>query len=286
VQLDKTYIAIRERDILDIMDLSLHVIRRFARPLLLTFLVGLAPVVLFHHWWLGGFDIWSLDEDTYFNAAEWWFSTTFFSIFVVVWLAPLAAVPTTLFLGQALFLDRVDPGRMMREWIASLPQLFLFQVVLRLVLLVPVVTSFLPFVIWPYLNEIILLERNPLRIGRRKQAAGAGRKRITTMRRSSGLHASSFGDLFVRWLTSVGFGFILPLLLMMALWLTKFWMTGNFEVSRLTYLIYLEISLWTTACYFTIVRFLSYLDLRIRREGWEVELAMRAEGARIAGQLT
>jgi hypothetical protein len=32
------------------------------------------------------------------------------------------------------------------------------------------------------------------------------------------------------------------------------------------------------------VRFLSYLDLRIRHEGWEVELLMRAEGLRLVGK--
>ena len=36
-------------------------------------------------------------------------------------------------------------------------------------------------------------------------------------------------------------------------------------------------TLWMVAAYFTVVRFLGYLDLRIRREGWEVELLMRAE---------
>jgi len=30
------------------------------------------------------------------------------------------------------------------------------------------------------------------------------------------------------------------------------------------------------AGYFSVVRFLSYLDLRIRREGWEVELIVHA----------
>jgi hypothetical protein len=35
--------------------------------------------------------------------------------------------------------------------------------------------------------------------------------------------------------------------------------------------------------YLTVVRFLAYLDLRIRREGWEAELMMRAEGPGSAG---
>ena len=49
--------------------------------------------------------------------------------------------------------------------------------------------------------------------------------------------------------------------------------------------IYLPAAIWLSLGYFAVVRFLSYLDLRIRTEGWEVELIMRAEGARLTRQL-
>ena len=49
--------------------------------------------------------------------------------------------------------------------------------------------------------------------------------------------------------------------------------------------ILLQIAIWTVVSYFNVVRYLSYLDLRIRNEGWEIELRMRAEAARIASQL-
>ena len=48
---------------------------------------------------------------------------------------------------------------------------------------------------------------------------------------------------------------------------------------------HLPIAVWLVVGFFTVVRFLSYLDLRIRREGWEVELSPRAEAARLAGGL-
>ncbi len=41
------------------------------------------------------------------------------------------------------------------------------------------------------------------------------------------------------------------------------------------------IAVWVTVGFTAVARFLAYLDLRIRREGWEVELAMRAEGIRM-----
>jgi hypothetical protein len=277
VQLDRTFIAIRERDILEIFDLTLLVIRAFLWPLLLTFAAGVLPLMVLHHWWLGGFDLLVLDADVLLHEGGWRLGVFFQSVALVALLAPLAAAPTTLYLGQALFLQRPSPWRIAQEWFASLPQLILLQVVLRAVLFLPVVTVVLPFAVWPYLNEIILLERNPL--------TSRNRKRITTMQRSNALHGSSFGELFVRWVTSVGFAVVAATMLFLAMWLTKFWLTGNLDVSRLTYLIYWEVALWATACFFAVARFLSYLDLRIRREGWEVELKMRAEGLRLARQL-
>jgi hypothetical protein len=42
--------------------------------------------------------------------------------------------------------------------------------------------------------------------------------------------------------------------------------------------------LWIVAVYFTVARFLSYLDQRIRSEGWEVELCLRAQRDRLTRQ--
>ena len=276
MQLDRTYLAIRERDILDIMDMSLHVIRRFLRPLSVTFLVGVLPLWLLQHYLLGGFDLLALDEDPGFFESEWRFWKIIQVVIFAVFFAPLAAAPTTLYLGQALFLERPSASRIARDWLGSLPQLILLQVILRGLLLVPFVTAILPYAVWPYLNEIILLERNPL---------FGGRNRITTMRRSTALHGASFGDLMGRWMIGVAFASAAIGMLFLAMWWTRFWMVGNFELSRLTYLLLWEIAVWTTVCYFVVVRFLCYLDMRIRREGWEVELKMRAEGIRLARQL-
>jgi hypothetical protein len=49
---------------------------------------------------------------------------------------------------------------------------------------------------------------------------------------------------------------------------------------------YLPLSAWLVAGYLAVVRFLQYLDLRIRREGWEIELQLRAEAARLQRQLS
>ena len=43
-------------------------------------------------------------------------------------------------------------------------------------------------------------------------------------------------------------------------------------------------SLWVVVGYMTVVRFLNYLDVRIRQEGWEVELLIRAEAQKLSGR--
>ena len=56
----------------------------------------------------------------------------------------------------------------------------------------------------------------------------------------------------------------------------------QYNVTTYDLLIAYPIALWVVVAWFSIMRFLSYLDLRIRHEGWEVELLMRAEALRMA----
>ena len=48
--------------------------------------------------------------------------------------------------------------------------------------------------------------------------------------------------------------------------------------------VFLPTSLWLVVAFFTVVRYLLYLNLRIRHEGWEVELALRAEANKLTRQ--
>ncbi len=47
----------------------------------------------------------------------------------------------------------------------------------------------------------------------------------------------------------------------------------------------LPVGVWLVVSFFTVARYLCYLDLRIRREGWEVELQLRAEAEHLARQI-
>ena len=268
VQLDQSRIAIRERTWADNLDLALHVLRRYGGPLAVCALVTTVPLGVLNHLFL----TWrypDLLSDEAFVGSYFWMA------FLVLVEAPLATAPVTLYLGQALFVQRPRPTLMARAFAACAGQLILLQVVVRAILIAPLLTAILPFALWPYLNEVILLERNPM-IG--------GRDQMSTLRRSSLLHYGRGGDYLIR-AAVAGF---LSVLLIGAIYLTEDMLARNlvgFEPGPIAWLVALQIAFWLVAVYFTVARFLNYLDTRIRNEGWEVELLLRAQRARFTRQI-
>jgi len=278
IQLDKTRIAIRERDYADILDLALRVVRGHAVPLLLASVAGMLPLIALNAWLL-----WSMAEplaaEGFWVSGENWYMLRFLywlGMLIVVE-TPLATAGITLLLGQIMFADKPDARLMVRDLAGSLPQLFVLQVALR-AMLAPWVVTWLPlYTLWPYLNEIVLLERNPM--FRRRGAAN-------TLRRTWGLQSRNGNELFVRWLVSVLLGALLVSSAWMAAYSLRGMLFGTWRLDTWAYVVLLQLAIWGWIGFFSVVRFLSYLDLRIRNEGWEIELRMRAEAARLAGQLT
>ncbi len=186
--------------------------------------------------------------------------------------APIATAPLTLYLGQTVFSRRAMPAQLARGFFSCLPQLFLLQFMLRALLIFPVFTCFIPYGLWPYLSEVILLERNPLL---------AGRGQISTLRRSSVLHRGDAGIFLLR---ALGALFLAPLLIV-ALWVSQNFVLQSllgYDLGWTGKAVAAQVDLWLLVVYFTLARFLSYLDQRIRNEGWEVELLLRAERNRLA----
>jgi hypothetical protein len=264
--LDSTHIVIRERGFAEIMDLALKVVRYHAGPLTLAGLVGVLPWAIVNGMLLNhlvsDLDIW--DDSTSFLIVM---------TLVIAVQTPLATAPITLYLGQVTFLDQIDARRIVRDYFACLPQMLL-HTLMRAVLAITFLGLMLPYGFWPYMSELILLERNPLFAGKAK--------RMTTRRRSRNLHRSSGGDLFGHWLAALGVGALLAMALVGGLHLAASQLAG-YQVTHRQLIVYLTPgSIWAVVCFFAVVRFLSYLDLRIRREGWEVELKMRGEAAKLA----
>jgi hypothetical protein len=268
MQLDDYRIAIRERNYFDVLDLALRVARAHAGPLAAIFLLGIAPFAALNAWLLSG--LLEMNVEPLPTGYLWWM------LLLVLWESPLATAAATLYLGQTLFAEHAEPRRVARDLLGSLPQLMLYQVLLRGLLLPAGVTWFVPFGVWPYLNEVILLERNRFSRG--------GKNRMTTARRRQALHGGVIGDLVLRWMGGTATGAVLFASLLLSFWTLGGMLLNEWDWDWKVYAIYWPLALWIVVGFLTVARFLGYLDLRIRREGWEVELRMRAEGARLARQ--
>lgn len=290
MQLDRTLIAVRERGVLDILDLSLHVLRLYARPIALTFLLGAVPLAVVNFLLIG----WIPDFEM---RAETLPRYVWLMLVLVYFEAPLAGAFTTTYLGKAVFMQTPSMREVARDVSRSVMPLIWTQLILRgslpawllllsldrygefqggvevgwLLLLALAVAAIRAF--RPYISEVVLLEKNPL--------FSKSKATLTVAARSSRLHTPNGGEVFTRWFTCSSMG----LLLTLSVCWTVLWFPGMFtnNWSFGPYMAYfgLPLGLWLVACYFTVVRFLNYLDLRIRQEGWEVELRVRAEAARM-----
>jgi hypothetical protein len=291
VQLDRTRIVVRERGVLDTLDLALHVLRVYLAPLLVAMALGAVPLTLINHLLIG----WMLPEtDNLFDIPIRYLSHMTVLLFLE---APLASVFATTYLGKAVFLDHPRLRDVVRDVLKLAPRILWSQVLLRGVgaaWLLPLVVDrygeFDPFLdvmfpltlvmyaiglrsFRPFLNEIILLEQNPL-VSRDAQ-------QITVGRRSQMLHGPSSGDLFFRWWTAA----LIAVLLTGMVYGTMLFVTGvltnDWRQGPAMLLVAYPGAVWITATYLTVFRFLTYLDFRIRQEGWEVELRVRAEASRL-----
>ena len=295
MQLDRTTIAIRERGTLDTMDLSLHVLRIYAWPLVVTMAMGVIPLMLVNHFLLNWM-VEPVEEEFHFPFRYVWHIT------ILIFLeAPLASVFATAYLGEAVFQEQPRLRDVAAKVAKTMPRIAWCQLLVRgvapamvvllgverygsfdfflegflmvaLVLYAGAMRAFRPF-----MNEIVLLEQNPL-ISRKANA-------ITVSKRSGMLHGPSGGDLFFRWCSAAMIG----VFLFLSIYGTFLFLAGVFlqDWSQSPFLVQfcLPLAMWLTALYFTVVRFLSYLDVRIRQEGWEVELRLRAEAIRLANRL-
>ena len=306
MQLDRTRIAIRERGLLDTLDLALHVSRDFAGPLAVASLLAIVPLALLNYalvGWMAPADMESLED-----VGRYWWSMT-----ALIYLeAPLASIFVVAYLGPALFLEERSFKQIAGDVLRYSPQLLLCQGLLRGVLPAWLLCltvdrlqangfteGFLVVVllIWstamrgfrPYINEIILLEKNPL--------WSSQQNTITMGKRSSHLHGPYSADLLIRWFGAAAIALLLLALTLLTAvvvqgvlisdWPVVGVMTEDFAF-RLDWFklqIVYPACLWFVVAFMSVVRFLSYLDLRIRHEGWEVELFMRAEALRLAARM-
>jgi len=289
LQLDRTQVAIRERSTLELCDLAMQVVRHFSPKLLVMLAVGIVPIALVNRLLLGPL----IDDLTALTFLRYAWNM----ILLVFIETPLATSAATLFLGDAMFMQPPTLPEVLKNLWKLSGRLLLCQGLLRGVLpawllvatlspdsampgdfLLPLLAMYLLFIraLRPYLNEIILLERNPLR--------ARDRRAITIGRRSSRLHNPNGGDLFGRYLGIFLITILLSLMVLLGLWFFVGTFLGDWSWGPLMLHVIFPGALWIVAGYMAVVRYLAYLDLRTRREGWAVELVMRAEAQRLEKQ--
>jgi hypothetical protein len=308
MQLDSTQIAIRERSFLETLDLALDVVRNYALPLLLAFWCAVLPLMGINYALIGHMahvEAFSPDEepDDFDVFMEQFFVSTnvryYWNLILLTFLeTPLLSIPIVGFLGPAVFKQQPTVRQILKDSLQFIPHLTWTLLLLRGIapawLLYAVLDRgvnfsftegfFVPLVVMgasivrsvrPYIVEIILLERNPL---------FSKKTGMTVGQRSSLLHGPSAGDLFAWFLGSALIAILLSLMILTSTYTLCGALIGQWDVSPLKVYVLYPLVLWHVAGFFAVAGFLGYLNLRIRHEGWEVELLMKAEGARLASR--
>lgn len=303
MQLDRTHVVVRLRTLAEIGDLAFVMIRRYPASLLIGFAIGASvwaiANALLLSWIPIGEAAYGLDDE---DATAEILRYVTWMLLLITLQTPAAGVLTTLYLGQAVFEQRPTWSSVMGMAKHQFWRCFWVLGVIRLAVPAMVLLAFRwgqpAAVFWdvvipialllmtavhrshrPFLPEILLLEQCPLRS---KSATG-----ITVAKRSKALHRPMSSELGGRFL---GVSLMLTGLLLSVL-TTFLWMRGTIvgQWSFMTLFILVVVyplAIWIVAGISVLVRLLSYLDTRIRLEGWEVELAVRAEAIRQFGEET
>lgn len=293
MQLDRTRITIRPRSAWETLDLALRVTWTFWPTLLLSTAVLAIPCALVNgyvlSWMLSG----EYSDDT---ISRYLWSMTL----LVFCEAATATLATTTALGRLMFLQEVSARVIWADLRSCAVRIFWCHGVVRggfvLCWALAMLQESLEFTpgeglllglafyqlvqrsARPFLNEIIVLERNPLR--------AATAKSITISRRSRSLHGPHTGDLVGRWMFVAVACVVLTANLSLTFWFVAGIVTGVWSWGPLMVQVLVPLAMWLVVTFAAVVRYLSYLDLRIRREGWEVELLVRAAARELQGAVT
>jgi len=296
MELDRTHVVIRKRMQTEIADLALVMIRRYPSALFVGFTLGALPWAVGNAVLLGWLPIREAaygfgDQD----ASSELFRYLAWMGLLVVAQAPAAGVWTTYFLGQAVFERQPTWSNVRREinrrfatWIWRLGVLRLPLVIMVLLLFRlgqpfnvsfdVVLYLFLGFLVVairsgrPFLPEVLLLEQCP--------AKSTDPRTVTLARRMRTLHHPVAGELTSRMLLIAIGAFFAVIAIYFSLATVRGVLLGQWETDSVSLLVLYPLSLWLVAGWSVFFRLLSYLDTRIRLEGWEVELAVRAEELR------
>ncbi|QEG21212.1 hypothetical protein [Mariniblastus fucicola] len=297
MQLDRTFIGIRQRSALEVWDLTLLVIRRYFRPLCWLFLIGAIPWMILNHL----MTMWMVSDDYFSDHVQWFY---WINACLVVSQAQAGTFWIAHYLGQAMFnpnpqaMETVSAVRKSKHrfffgWLHLVNRMVLPALGLVAILwfseedeVNALLAAFvLPMLVFiglvvrartPYLSEILLLEEAPRKSDSTRVQSYSSR--------SKNLLGAPGADFFVKFSLAaiVGVGLSLAIYESFCL-LDSVLGLQSIASSNLNY-IYWQFSLWIAAAIVAVNRFLSYIDLRIRTEGWAVRLRLMAEEKRMAAE--
>ncbi len=298
MQFDRTAIRIRERGVHETLDLALHVMARWWWPLWRSFFKAVLPLMIINallmEWVFARVDMETLSSLEILGVCYRYGMNMGLLVLLEAPLASLFMVPL---LGQLVFEPDADRRTAMRGLGPAAGRFLTICLVWRAVGLgilcmalawlgVPDYYSWWEFgllavvgVAWlvrlarPYVPEVVLLERLGWQRG--------SHDRTNLRQRLKSLHRWSTGENIARGLLLAFISVGLVIAFMgLALWVSDMlFLPGVVDPAIMRW--GWPLALWMTIFFTTIVRFLNYLDLRVRSEGWEIELELRAEAARL-----
>ena len=263
--LDKHFIVIRKRTAGELFDLTLAVLRTEGLRILGWFAVFAVPLTLVNHALL----TWVAENILLLDAEEETWPYFYFIGYVglIALETPFASSPMMIYLGKRVFAADTRPAasEVLVAWVEALPQLVVYTIVL------------LPLVlVYDCMPEIVSLERSPLFSKMKDQ--------MTTFRRLKNFHRDRFGEQFIMLFPAFLFSVILVPMLATIVYFSFYFCYGPIEQSmQLFFAVCVPIICWTVTLFLIVFHFLRYINMRIEREGWDIELAFRAEHSRLSG---
>lgn len=300
MQLDKTAIAIKQRNLDELLDLSLAVLRRFGPALLQTALLGALPFAILNGLLLSS----STVMRGYLFDQDGWLRFRFLLCMAVLVYtqAPLAMAGVTIKLGNLMFGIHSSKQQTFKaigkQWFSVFAILAILRGTLPMIALVGgmeyfsvnrdvtnyVGTFWMSMValmiaavrsVRPFAPEILFLEKCPIFSLKRNELGN----QLLFGQRSTRLHQAG-GELF----QASFFAGIVAVVFLLILNLTFVFLVGSlagaWEWGWWMDLFFYPLALWAIALWGTILRFLVYMNTRIGGEGWELELKLKAEANR------
>jgi len=288
MRFDQTSIAIRERSSLEVFDLAANVVVRQFRSLLLLLILNATPFVLLDYYLIS----WMTDVSFSYELSMAYY---FAMLALIIGQAQLGTCLITIFMGRVMFMEEHSVKAVLKQFFSRTTYFLYSQGILRLALFAVVVAWITPpddsdaayllacfglpaitlagvivRAARPYVPEVIFLEQTPL-----KKKGDLP----SLSERSKNLHMLAAGAISTQFaLLTV----LAPLLLLSVhsifiLLDSMLSIRANSEISLQPF--YLLISGWLVAGFFAVVRFLMYIDIRIRQEGWAVQLKFMTENS-------